>query len=61
MFPWLAVVLVVETARLYVPVVSRTLVGLFEGLIRETAVELKLCTGEQFDQWVKPEAMVGKL
>jgi fumarate hydratase, class II len=28
--------------------------------LRETAVELKLCTGEQFDQWVKPEEMVGK-
>ena len=27
--------------------------------LRETAVELKLCTGEQFDAWVKPEEMVG--
>lgn len=33
---WLAIVLVVETARLRVPFVERTLVGLFEGLIRET-------------------------
>jgi dolichol kinase len=33
---WLALVLIVETARLYVPFVSRTLVGLFEGMIRET-------------------------
>jgi dolichol kinase len=34
--PWLIVVLAIETARLYVPWVERTLVGLFEGLIRET-------------------------
>ena len=27
--------------------------------LRETAVELALCTGEQFDAWVKPEEMVG--
>ncbi len=27
--------------------------------LRETAIELKLCTGEQFDAWVKPEEMVG--
>ncbi|MHB8418393.1 MAG: class II fumarate hydratase [Myxococcales bacterium] len=26
--------------------------------LRETAVELKLCTGEQFDAWVRPEKMV---
>jgi dolichol kinase len=36
MAPWLAVVLVIETARLYVPSVERLLVGLFEGMIRET-------------------------
>jgi dolichol kinase len=36
MCPWLIVVLAVETARLYVPVVERTLVGLFEGMIRDT-------------------------
>jgi fumarate hydratase class II len=28
--------------------------------LRETALELKLCSGEQFDSWVKPEEMVGK-
>jgi dolichol kinase len=33
---WLAIVLVVETARLYVPPVQRLLVGFFEGMIRET-------------------------
>jgi fumarate hydratase class II len=27
--------------------------------LRETAVELGLVTGEQFDQWVRPEKMVG--
>ncbi len=27
--------------------------------LREVAVELGLCTGEQFDQWVRPEDMVG--
>src|SRR5262249_20397962 len=27
--------------------------------LREAAIELKLLTGEQFDQWVKPEEMVG--
>jgi fumarate hydratase, class II len=27
--------------------------------LRETAIELGLLTGEQFDQWVKPEDMVG--
>ena len=27
--------------------------------LREAAMELKLVTGEQFDQWVKPEEMVG--
>jgi fumarate hydratase, class II len=27
--------------------------------LRETAIELGLVTGEQFDQWVKPEDMVG--
>ncbi len=27
--------------------------------LRETAVELGLCTGPQFDEWVKPEQMVG--
>ena len=27
--------------------------------LREAAIELKLLTGEQFDQWVKPEDMVG--
>jgi fumarate hydratase class II len=29
--------------------------------LREAAVELGLLTGEQFDQWVKPEKMVGSL
>jgi fumarate hydratase class II len=29
--------------------------------LRETAIELGLVTGEQFDQWVKPEQMVGRL
>jgi phytol kinase len=33
---WLAIVLIVETARLRVPIVEKTLTGLFEGLIRET-------------------------
>ena len=33
---WLGVVLIVETARLRVPAVEKTLVGLFEGMIRET-------------------------
>jgi fumarate hydratase class II len=28
--------------------------------LRETAIELGLVTGEQFDQWVKPEDMVGR-
>jgi fumarate hydratase class II len=28
--------------------------------LRETAIELGLVTGEQFDAWVKPEEMVGK-
>ena len=28
--------------------------------LRETAIELGLVTGEQFDQWVRPEDMVGK-
>ncbi len=28
--------------------------------LRETAVELGLCTGAQFDAWVKPEEMVGR-
>jgi fumarate hydratase class II len=28
--------------------------------LRETAVELKLCSGDQFDAWVKPEEMVGR-
>ncbi len=28
--------------------------------LRETAIELGLVTGEQFDLWVKPEEMVGK-
>jgi fumarate hydratase, class II len=28
--------------------------------LRETAVELGLLTGEQFDQWVRPEKMVGR-
>jgi fumarate hydratase class II len=27
--------------------------------LREAAVELGLLTDEQFDQWVRPEAMVG--
>ncbi len=29
--------------------------------LREAAVELKLLTSEQFDQWVRPEKMVGSL
>jgi fumarate hydratase class II len=29
--------------------------------LREVAVELGLLTGEQFDQWVRPEKMVGNL
>ncbi len=33
---WLAVVLAVETARLKIPAVERFLVGLFEGMIRDT-------------------------
>lgn len=33
---WLAVVTAVETARLRVPAVERRLVGLFEGMIRDT-------------------------
>jgi dolichol kinase len=33
---WLVIVLIIETARLRVPAVERALVGLFEGLIRET-------------------------
>jgi len=28
--------------------------------LRETAIELGLLTGEQFDEWVKPEEMVGR-
>ena len=28
--------------------------------LRETAIELGLVTGEQFDEWVRPEKMVGK-
>jgi fumarate hydratase class II len=28
--------------------------------LKETAVELGLVTPEQFDQWVRPEDMVGK-
>jgi fumarate hydratase, class II len=28
--------------------------------LRETAIELGLLTGEQFDQWVRPEDMVGR-
>ena len=27
--------------------------------LKETAVELGLVTAEQFDEWVKPEKMVG--
>ena len=27
--------------------------------LRETAIELGLVTGEQFDAWVRPEKMVG--
>jgi fumarate hydratase class II len=27
--------------------------------LRETAVELGLCTAAQFDEWVRPEKMVG--
>ena len=33
---WLLIVVIVETARLRVPAVERRLVGLFEGMIRET-------------------------
>ena len=33
---WLAVVLVIETARLKIPAVERFLVGLFDGMMRET-------------------------
>jgi fumarate hydratase class II len=29
--------------------------------LREVAIELGLLTGEQFDQWVRPEKMVGNL
>lgn len=36
MAAWLAVVLVIETARLKVPPVERFLVGLFDGMMRET-------------------------
>jgi dolichol kinase len=36
MSAWLVIVLVVETARLYVPPVQRLLVGFFEGMIRDT-------------------------
>lgn len=36
MAAWLAVVLVIETARLRVPSVERVLVGAFEGMIRDT-------------------------
>jgi fumarate hydratase class II len=28
--------------------------------LRETAIELGLVTGEQFDRWVRPETMVGR-
>jgi fumarate hydratase class II len=28
--------------------------------LRETAIELGLVTGEQFDEWVRPEDMVGR-
>ncbi|HEV7499128.1 MAG TPA: class II fumarate hydratase, partial [Vicinamibacteria bacterium] len=28
--------------------------------LRETAIELGLVTGEQFDEWVKPEKMTGR-
>jgi dolichol kinase len=33
---WLAIVLVIETARLKIPAIERALVGLFDGMIRET-------------------------
>ena len=36
MAAWLFVVLIIETVRLNVPIVERTLVGLFDGMIRET-------------------------
>ena len=29
--------------------------------LKETAIELGLLTSEQFDEWVKPESMVGNL
>jgi fumarate hydratase class II len=29
--------------------------------LREAAIELGLVTSEQFDQWVRPEKMVGSL
>jgi fumarate hydratase class II len=29
--------------------------------LREASVELGLLTGEQFDEWVRPEDMVGSL
>jgi fumarate hydratase, class II len=29
--------------------------------LREAAVELGLVTSEQFDEWVRPEKMVGSL
>jgi fumarate hydratase class II len=29
--------------------------------LREAAIELGLLTSQQFDEWVKPENMVGKL
>jgi fumarate hydratase class II len=28
--------------------------------LRETAIELGLVTGEQFDEWVRPEKMTGR-
>jgi dolichol kinase len=36
MVPWLVAVVAVETARLRLPAVQKTLEGLFEGMIRET-------------------------
>ena len=29
--------------------------------LREAALELKLLTNEQFDQWVRPEDMIGSM
>ena len=29
--------------------------------LREAAIELKLLTNEQFDEWVRPEDMIGSL